>query len=178
VPVILAALLVIVLVLFASVVLVPVTLIQRYRTGTMRRRAIPWLITVNIAGLSLSAIVFLISAALTNIWIPQAFGYAAAGFGAGLVLGVVGLAATRWEPTGGGLYYTPNRWLVLAITLGVSARIGYGLWRSWRAWESVAGDVVWAASTGVAGSLGAGGVILGYYLAYWIGVRRRGGAKN
>lgn len=171
-PVILAALLVIVGVVFASVVLIPITLIQRYRTGTMRRRARVWLVTVNVVGISLSIVVFLISAALTNIWIPSAFAYAAGGVLSGLALGVVGLAVTRWERFPGVLFYTPNRWLVLAITLAVAGRIVYGFWRMWEQWQALGGDVAWAASSGVAGSLGAGALILGYYFAYWLGVRR------
>ena len=172
-PVILAALLVIVGVVFASVVLIPITLVQRYRTGTMRRRARVWLVTVNVVGISLSIVVFLVSAGLTNIWIPQAFTYALGGVLVGLVLGVVGLALTRWERFPGALFYTPNRWLVLALTLAVAGRIMYGFWRMWEQWQVLGGEFAWAASSGVAGSLGAGALILGYYFAYWFGVRRR-----
>jgi hypothetical protein len=173
VPVVLAALLIIVLVLFASVVLIPIALIQRYRAGTMRRRARVWLVTINVIGIGLSTVIFLLSAALTNIWIPDALSYAAMGVAIGFALGIVGLALTRWEPVPGGVIYTPNKWLVLTITVGVAGRIGYGLWRSWHAWESFSASTEWVASAGVAGSLAAGAVILGYYLAYWFGVRRR-----
>jgi hypothetical protein len=173
VPVILAALLVIILVLLASVVLIPITIIQRYRVGTMRRRAQPWLITLNVIGISLSIVIFLASAALTNIWIPQAFVYAAAGVAVGVILGLVGLGLTRWEYTAGALHYTPNRWLVLAITLAVAGRIGYGFWRSWQQWQAFGGEGDWIVATGLAGSLAAGATVLGYYFAYWLGVRRR-----
>ena len=172
-PIVLAALLVIVFVLFASVVLIPITLIQRYRTGTMRRRARVWLVTINAVGISLSIPLFLLSAALTNIWIPDAFSYALGGVAAGVVLGFVGLALTRWERFPDALFYTPNKWLVLAITLAVAARIAYGFWRTYHAWQSIGGDVAWAASSGVAGSLAAGALVLGYYLTYWWGVRLR-----
>jgi hypothetical protein len=53
----------------------------------------------------------------------------------------------------------------------VTARVLYGFWRSWHAWSE--GLHSWTAAFGVAGSMGAGAVVLGYYLAYWIGVRRR-----
>jgi hypothetical protein len=49
----------------------------------------------------------------------------------------------------------------------------YGLWRLWHAWRSAPGDASWLAESGVAGSLGAGAVVLGYYLAYNAGVWRR-----
>jgi hypothetical protein len=173
VPIILAALLILVAVVFLAVVLIPIALIQRYRTGTMRRRARGWLATVNVVGVCLSIVFVLISAAITNVWIPQALGYAAGGVIAGLVIGVLGLALTRWETFPSALFYTPNRWLVLAITIAVAGRIGFGFWRTYQAWHALGGDVVAAASTGVAGSLGAGALILGYYAAYWLGVRRR-----
>ena len=172
-PVILAALLIIIGVLFASVVLIPITLVQRYRAGTMRRQARVWLVTLNVVGISLSIVLFLISAALTNIWIPRALTYAAAGVLCGLLLGVLGLASTRWERVRGAVFYTPNRWLVLAITGAVAARILYGFYRMWEQWQALGGDVAWAASSGVAGSLGAGALILGYYWTFWVGVRRR-----
>jgi hypothetical protein len=173
VPVILAALLVIVFVLFASVVLIPIALIQRYRAGTMRRRARVWLVTVNLAGISLSTVLFLVSAALTNIWIPQALLYASVGVCVGVVLGIVGLALTRWERFPGALFYTPNRWLVLAMTIAVAARIAYGFWRAWQQWEALGGAESWLVATGLEGSLAAGATVLGYYVAYWYGVRRR-----
>ena len=172
-PVILAALLVIVFVLFASVVLIPITLIQRYRTGTMRRQARVWLVSINIVGITLSTIIFLVSAALTNIWIPNALAYSAAGVVAGLVLGVIGLALTRWEHVRGALFYTPNRWLVLTITLAVAGRIAYGFWRSWQQWQAIGGEGSWLVAAGLENSLAAGALILGYYWMYWFGVRRK-----
>ena len=172
-PIILAALLLLVGVLFLSVVLIPLTLIQRYRAGTMRRRARVWLATVNVVGISISIVFLLVSAAITNVWIPRALVYAVAGVTAGLAVGALGLALTRWETSPSALFYTPNRWLVLTITLAVAGRIAFGLWRTYQAWQALGGDVVQAASTGVAGSLGAGALILGYYAAYWFGVRRR-----
>jgi hypothetical protein len=173
VPVILAALLLILLAILASVVLIPITLVMRYRAGTARRRVRQWLATVNAAGLAVSTVFFLTAAAVTNIWVPQAFVYASAGLAGGALVGFAGLALTRWEVAPGAVFYTPNRWLVLAITLAVSGRLAYGFWRGWNAWQSLAGDTSWAAAAGVAGSLAAGAVILGYYFVYWLGVRAR-----
>lgn len=172
-PVILAALLFILLAILASVVLIPIALVTRYRAGTARRRVRPWLATINAVGLAVSIACFLATAALTNVWVPAAFAYAAVGLFTGAVVGVLGLALTRWDVTPGAVFYTPNRWLVLAITLAVTGRLAYGLWRSWNAWQSLAGAASWAAAAGVAGSLAAGAVILGYYFVYWLGVRRR-----
>lgn len=172
-PIILAALLVIVLVILASVLLIPFTLWGRYRAGTARRRARRWVATLNLVGITISSAIFLFGAALTNVWVPEAFLYAASGLVGGVAIGVVGLGLTRWERTPSGLHYTPNRWLVLALTLAVSARLAYGLWRSWNAWMALAGDAGWIAAAGVGGSLAAGAVILGYYLAFWTGIRMK-----
>ena len=162
-----------VLVILAAIVLVPVSLVQRYRVGTARRQARGWFVTLNFVGVLLSVVIFLTGAAVTNVWVPDAFTYTLAGLGGGCALGLIGLLLTRWEVTPRSLYYTPNRWLVLAITLVVTARIAYGFWRTWQAWRAAAGDTSWIAASGVAGSLAAGAVVLGYYLAYWFGVRRR-----
>ena len=91
------------------IALIPVSLVQRCRMATSRQRARGWLAVVNLAGLSLSAVLFLASAAVTSVWIPYAISYTAAGLAAGCVLGIVGLGLTRWEPAPGSLHYTPNR---------------------------------------------------------------------
>jgi hypothetical protein len=161
------------LVLLALPVLIPLSLVQRYRTGTGRRMGRRWLATINVAGLALSAALLLTSAAVTSAWVSGAFTSALAGLLAGSLLGLLGLAVTRWEPTGQSLYYTPNRWLVLTITLVVASRMLYGFWRVWHAWQTRAGETSWIASSGVAGSVAVGGVAHGYYLTYWVGVRRR-----
>ena len=161
------------LALLAAIVLMPLTLVQRYRVGTSRRLARGWLATLNAVGLVLSAAMLLVSAAFTNIWVPHAFLYAAGGLGAGCLLGALGLVVSRWEVTPTSLHYTPNRWLVLTLTLLVSSRLIYGVWRTWHAWHARADDASWIAASGATGSLAAGAVVLGYYLAYWIGVSRR-----
>jgi glucose-6-phosphate-specific signal transduction histidine kinase len=161
-------LLVPVLVILAAIALIPVALVQRYRMATSRQRARGWLAAVNLAGLSLSAVLFLASAGVTSLWVPNALAYSAAGLGAGCLLGIVGLWLTRWEAAPGSLHYTQNRLLVLGITLVVTARIFYGFWRGVHTWRAGMFD-----HSGVAGSMAAGAVVLGYYLAYWFGVRRR-----
>lgn len=155
------------------VVILPLSLVQRYRVGTSRQLARGWLTTLNLAGISISAAMLLAGAAVTSIWVPRALAFTSLGLAAGCTLGIVGLMATRWEATPRALYYTPSRWLVLGITLVVLARIGYGFWRAWHAWRVVPDTVTWLAESGAAGSMAAGAVVLGYYLAYSAGVRRR-----
>lgn len=170
---IVALALIIFAVIVAGIVLLPLSLIQRYRVGTSRQQARGWLITINLAGIALSCVMFLIGAGMTNIWIPNAFRYSALGLLTGCVLGLLGLALTRWEATPRSLHYTPNRLLVLAITLTILGRILYSFWRAWETWGGAATRQEWLVTWGVAEALGAGGVVLGYYLTYWFGVRRR-----
>jgi hypothetical protein len=161
------------LVVLAMIALIPISLVQRYRMGTARQRARGWLVTINIVGLTLSALMFIVSAAVTNVWVPEALKYTGAGLLGGCLLGIVGLQLTRWEPSPGALHYTPNRLLVLTLTLLITARIFYGFWRGWHTWSAGIEGSSWFAAAGVTGSMAAGAVVLGYYLTYWVGVRRR-----
>ena len=163
--------LVLILVVFLAIVLLPLSLVQRYRVGSARRPARGWFITLNLIAIGISTVIFLFAAAVTNAWIADTFLYASIGLAVGCLLGAVGLALTQWEVTPRSFHYTPNRWLVLFVTLLVTARVLYGFWRSWHTWS--AGLHSWSTAFGVAGSMGAGAVVLGYYLAYWLGVRRR-----
>jgi hypothetical protein len=164
------------LVLLLPVVLValmPLILVQRYRVGTARRMARPWMATFNVVLMALSAICFLASAALTAVWVPNALTGAAAGVALGAGLGLVGLVLTRWEPTAATLHYTPNRWLVLLVTTVVSARVLYGFWRSWTVVQAGVYGTAMVLAFGIPESLAAGGTVIGYYTAYALGVRRR-----
>ena len=162
-----------VFIVLAIIALIPFSLIQRFRMGTMRRRAIGWIIALNAAGTFISTLLFLASAALTSHWVPGTLTYTAAGLAAGSLTGAIGLALTRWEVAAGRLYYTPNRWLVLAITLLVAGRVFYGFYRSYEAWQATLDHMTWVAVSGVATSMSAGAIVLGYYLVFWIGVRRK-----
>jgi hypothetical protein len=153
------------------VVSMPLLLVLRYRAGTMRRRGRRWAATLNLVSFVLSAALFLWIAAITTLWIPRAFNYSLAGLTGGCLIGLLGLALTRWERTPPALYYTPNRWLVLLLTVAVTARLLYGLWRVWHAWRTAGSDASWLAAAGVAGSMAVGALVIGYYLVYSAGVR-------
>jgi uncharacterized membrane protein len=162
-----------VLVVLAVVAFIPLALVQRYRMGVARQRARGWLATINVMGFGVSGLMFVLTAAMTTIWIHGAFVYTIGGLTTGSVLGVAGIWLTRWESTPTGLYFTPNRWLVLSMTLVVTGRLLYGFWRAWHAWDPGLDHASWAAAAGLAKSMAAGGVVLGYYFVYWIGVRAR-----
>ena len=165
----LAALLLVFLLVLAS----PLLLVVRYRVGTARRPARRWIATINLVSLLMSAALFLWVAALTNFWLPHAFRYSLIGFITGVLLGLLGLKLTVWEPTARVFYYKPNRWLVLLITLAVATRLLYGLWRIWHAWRTTGPDASWLASAGIPGSMAVGAMVLGYYFTYFAGVRWR-----
>ena len=162
-----------VFIVLAVIALIPFALIQRFRLGTMRRRAIGWMIALNAVGTFVSVLLFLMGAAITTRWIPGTLTYTAGGLAVGCVTGVIGLSLTKWEIAGGRLYFTPNRWLVLGITLVVTMRVFYGFYRSYQAWQATVDQMAWVAASGVATSMSAGAIVLGYYLIYWFGVRRR-----
>ena len=155
------------------VLALPLSLVMRYRAGTARRPGRRLVTTLNLVMLALSVVVFLWAAAITSFWVSNTFKYSVLGLIGGGFLGLLGLALTRWEKTPQALYYTPNRWLILVITLAVTARLLYGLWRIWHAWRTAGPDTSWVASAGVAGSMAVGAVVLGYYLIYSAGIRWR-----
>lgn len=156
--------------IFVAVLIMPWSILQRYRSGTARRLARGWVALLNALGLGFSAGVFLITAGICSVWIPNALSYSASGLAAGSAVGLLGLRLTRWEVTPRTLHYTPNRWLVLVITVVVALRLCFGVVRTWRAWQASQPDVSWLAESGLAGSMAAGAVVLGYYLAFWSGL--------
>ena len=158
--------------LFALLVLalMPLSLFLRYCAGTARRRARGWVAALNLGAFALSIALFLTGAAVAGFWEPRSLPYALRGLGVGALLGLVGLWLSRFEATPQELHYTPNRWLVLAVTLVVTGRILYGFWRGWHTWQATGGDTSWLVAFGVAGSLAAGGLVIGYYFSYWAGL--------
>ncbi|MET1162132.1 MAG: DUF1453 domain-containing protein [Pseudoxanthomonas sp.] len=163
----------VVLVLLALwLLLLPLSLWQRYRMGKARRRAWPWLVKFNSWALLVSVALFALSMAITNVWWPGALAYAAAGMGIGLQVGMLGLWLSRFEQTPQGMYYTPNPWISLALTLLVAGRIAMGfveMWRYWQGRETLAIIPV----LDHASLFAVAGLLLGYYLAYTWGLRSR-----
>ncbi len=164
--------LVILILLVLWLLLLPLSLWQRYRLGKARRRAWPWMVKLNAWALLFSACVFLASMALTNFWWPGALGYALAGLGIGLGAGIPGLWLSRFENTAQGLFYTPNPWMALGLTLLVAARIAMGLVEMWRHWQGrEALSIIPALDH--ASLFAVAGLLIGYYFSYAWGLRRR-----
>jgi hypothetical protein len=166
VPIILIALLLFVVLAFGGVVLLSLAL--RYRAGTARRQGRRWVATMNVWVTSFSAVLFLFVAFLMSFWLGPTLRFALVGMAIGALLGLLGLALTRWEIEPGGLFYTPSRWLALLITFAITARLAYGWWHTTH--PGAPGEQHWTLSATQASIVVAAGLI-GYYLIYAIGVR-------
>jgi hypothetical protein len=170
VPIIVFALLFFVLLAFAGVILLSLAL--RYRAGTARRQARPWVAKLNVWMTSLSTVFFLSFTFLLSFWVGSTFQYALIGIGAGAIIGLLGLALTRWESRPEGLFYTPSRWLAFLIVFAIAARVVYGWWHATHPGSSAPGDQHWLTSaSGTQLSLAVAAGLIGYYLVYSIGVR-------
>jgi len=144
----------------------PIGLVQRYRAGKARRFARGWLLKLNAWLLVVSVLLFLAGAWIGGHWIAQALPFAACGLLAGAVLGILGIWITRFEHHADGAYYTPNRWLVLALTLLLVARIALGVWQAWHRAPDDAASPLSAFLADHANVFAIGGVLFGYYFAY------------
>ncbi len=172
VPIILFGLLVFVLLALAGIVLLSLAL--RYRAGTSRRQARRWVASLNVWATSFSAVFFLSFTLLLSFWVDSAFRFALIGLCIGGILGLLGLALTRWESRPEALFYTPSRWLALIVTLAIAARFVYGWWRATHPGNSGLGDQHWlVTASGTQLSLAVAAGLIGYYLVYSIGVRLR-----
>lgn len=170
-PVLLLLPLLVVGIVLLWALLLPVLLVQRYRIGKARRRQLGWVVSANAWMMLPSVALFLLGAWVSEHWINGALAWAGAGLGVGIVLGILGLWTSRTERLADGLYLTPNRWLVLGLTVLVAARIALGLWQAWWHWRH--GLEPGSGLASPASVLGVGGVLLGYYLAMNWGIRAR-----
>jgi hypothetical protein len=170
VPIVLFALLL--FVLFALVGVILLSLALRYRAGTARREARRWVARLNVWATSFSAVFFLSFTLILSFWVESAFRFALIGLGCGAILGLLGLAMTRWESRSDGLFYTPNRWLALIVTLAIAARFAYGWWHATHYGSSAPGAQHWfITASGTQFSLAVAAGLIGYYLVYSLGVR-------
>lgn len=151
------------------VLLLPISIVQRYRYGKARRRVLPWAVRLNAWLLAMSVFVFVASSWVAANWVDRALLDAVLGLGVGGVIGVVGLSLDRFEVTSQGLFRTPNQWLVLVVSLLLAGRIAFGLWLAW----SDGPDTAMAAWATHGGLIGVAGILLGYAVATSWGLRFR-----
>ena len=163
-----------ILLVLVVIALIPFSIVQRFRAGTADRPARRWVATLNLVAVAFSVFLFVGGAFVTSQFVPNVLTYTSAGLALGGVLGLLGVALTHWQYAGGRLRYRPNRLLVLTLTIVVAVRLLYGFWRSWQTWEAGLDSVI----PGVAASMSAGAVVLGYYLVFWAGIRWRIGRSR
>lgn len=164
--------LVFLLLLALWLVLLPLSLWQRFRYGKSRRLARPWLVGFNAWSLLIATCLFLLINAVVQWWLPHTLLQAVAGWLAGLALGIIALWLSRFERLPDGLYYRPKVWLVLALTLLVAGRVVVSFVQIYRQgsawWSGHPLDTDWHA-----GLVAVAGLLLGYGLAYQWGLRSR-----
>ncbi len=171
-PLLLALPLALLVFLAILLMLLPLSLWQRLRSSGARRQARPWLITFNFWGTLVSTGLFVLFVTVAGFWWQGAWAYAALGWCGGLALGVLGYALTRFEAGPETLFYKPNLWLVLGLTLMILVRVTAGLVQGWQA--SING-VPWPQTGWLshAGLLAMAAVLLGYAGMYALLLRRR-----
>src|SRR5690606_8024628 len=98
-PVLLAILLAVLLAAGLMLLLLPLSLWQRYRVARSRRQAIGWVVGLAWWSALASSLLMLLSTALAGLLWPLAWSYVAMAYPAGLLLGAAGHALTRFEPT-------------------------------------------------------------------------------
>lgn len=151
----------------------PLSLWWRYRTGPALRPVRDWQLALQ-AWLLLPALPMLLLGAWVaqQWWAPAATAWAAAGALAGIAIGVVRMATTRVGRSPDGLrWYTPERWIALALSLLVTAKVVWTLWQGWQAWQGVIPLEAWRATRATLFALG--GLVLGQSLGYAWGLRWR-----
>jgi hypothetical protein len=152
-------------------VLLPLSLWLRFRSGRARRRVQPWVVRLNAWLLTASVPVFLASSWFASRWWPDALADAAIGLLVGVLAGFAGLWTMRIERDARGLWVTPNRWLVLALTTLVALRVLAGLWRAWLSVVQAGTTALPALEAGL--WTGVAGLLLGYGIATAWGLRAR-----
>lgn len=134
-------------------------LVGRQRLSRVR----PW-ITLSVFPLLTLLLAYVAGAGLSVVWLV-------AGLGAGALLGAYGLRRTRFERTATGLFYTPNAHLGIALSLLFAGRLLYRLVELYLAASSHTLPAPFGRSPL---TLAVFGLLAGYYVAYAIGLLRKG----
>jgi len=103
-----------------------------------------------------------------------------AGFAFGAALAYVGLRLTRFDVMPGGIFYTPNAYIGLVLSALLLSRLAYRfkvLYPTMQAAHAETGDP-FAAFQRSPLTLALFGIVIGYYLAYCIGLLARGAAMQ
>jgi hypothetical protein len=158
----------------ATAALILFVLYRRFRSVFSRQLLQPSRLKIRIASLSL--VTLLLVARSTHSANLAAAGVT--GFAAGAALAYLGLRLTRFDVMPGGIFYTPNAYIGVALSALLLSRLAYRfkvLYPSMQAAHAESGDP-FAAFQRSPLTLALFGIVIGYYLAYCIGLLARGAA--
>ena len=150
--------------------MLPWSMRQRYRASTARRLVRGWVAMINSIGMVISSGLLLVTAALGRRLDSRIVHVC------GLRLGT-GMCSRDHRPHADSLgidashspLHAESLAGVLDHTCGDASTL-FGLIRAWRVWRATQEAWTWVAEAGLAGSMAAGAVALGYYLIFWAGV--------
>ena len=127
---------------------------------------------LKIRGGIMLAVILVIAIALSAGGHLVALGALAAGALAGIGLSVPGLRRTTFGEDEKGVYYKPDPWIGLSLSLVLMARVGY---RMVQLWPALSQPGMAPPAMGAPGPLTAAliGALLMYYVAYGMGVLRQ-----
>ena len=149
-------------------------LYRRFRGAFARQRLQPTRIKVRIGLLGLAALMLVLRG-------MHSIDFAAAGLvgvAAGAALAWNGLRLTRFDVMPGGIFYTPNGYIGAVLTAVLLGRLVYRfqvLYPSLEAAKAQTGDP-FASFQGSPLTVALLGIVIGYYIAYGVGLLIRGAA--
>ena len=158
----------------APAILLPLfafSLYRRVRRNIGRQPLRATQLKVRIAMLALAT--FLITTSLASgvdllIWM-------AIGAAAGIALAYWGVKLTRFESSPQGIFYTPNPYLGIAVSMLLIARIGYRMMQIGPALQSPQAMTMY---TSTPLTMALFGLVIGYYIAFCVGLLWRAGHSS
>jgi len=158
-----------------AVPLVAFLLYRRLRRTFGRQPFTPKRMVFRMVLLCVVCVVLLVRSPATT----TSLGAAVGGLVLGLALAIGGLMHTKVEATAEGKFYTPNKWIGLALTALLLGRLAGRLFTiSERATEAASGASPFAGVQRSPLTLGLFFLLAGYYVTYYVGVLKKARAPN
>jgi hypothetical protein len=153
-----------------AVPLVGFMLYRRLRRTFGRQPVTPRRMALRMILLCVVCVLLLVRSSVTTVTL----GAVAAGLVLGVALAMVGLMHTKVEATADSKYYTPNKWIGLAVTaLFLGRLVGRLFMVSERATQVASGVSPYAGLQQSPLTLGLFFLLAGYYVTYYAGVLRK-----
>lgn len=159
-------------VLAAIAALVLFALYRRFRRMFGRQPLQPSRLKVRVVVMAIVVGLFAVRA----LHSPNVAAAGLGGFAVGALLAYVGLRLTRFEVMPAGIFYTPSGYIGIVLAALLASRLAYRfavLYPSMRAAQAQSGDP-FAAYQSSPLTIGLFGIVIGYYMAYFVGLIIRG----